>query len=382
MISRTLIAAAVAAACTCPAAAMAARDMYPADAGYWTVSTPSSVNESAPWRAADPTPLRSSQQSPSFAAPAAAFVEVITPLSVNESAPWLTPQQSRARNTYVQSASLPNPQTPWSANESAPARYNEEMRDQARHVASVQQRRVAIARMESERLAAIKRERLAAIERERLASIERERLANAPESSTAAIVAPVDGTAPVNTTASAADIAANRPRAPGEQPTQPDQSVGLVDTRRATTISLTTAPESGASATSAASANEMSTGGATAAATRIAPAEAASIRPSGPASAPPNENTGAEANTAVGVGATRSEGTNINGTAPALKEPSAQSSPQPTVPTAVLSDPTVAPSVAGVTPEFDAAKAARASESTPVNAYVTLHESAAQASTR
>jgi hypothetical protein len=382
MISRTLIAAAVAAACTYPAAAVAARDAYPAGAGYWTVSTPSSVNESAPWRAADPTPLRSSQQSPSFAAPAPAFVEVITPLSVNESAPWLTAQQSRARNTLVQSASLPNPQTPWSANESAPARYNEEMRDQARHVASVQQRRVVIARMESERLAAIEREQLAAIERERLASIERERLASAPESSTAVISTPAFGTTPVNTTSSEADIAPNRPRTPGELPTQPDQSVGLVDTRRATTMSLTTAPETGASGASAASVNEMSTGSATAAATRTSPAEAASIRPSGPATAPATENTGAEANTAVGVGATRSEGTDVNGMPPALKEPSAQSSPQATVPTAVLSDPTVAPSVSAVTPEFDAGQAARSSESTPVNAYVTLHESAAQANTR
>jgi hypothetical protein len=382
MISRTLIAAAVAAACTWPAAATAARDMYPADAGYWTIATPSSVNESAPWRAADPSPSRSSQQSTSFATTAPAFPEVLTPLSVSESAPWLTAQQSRARNTRVQSASLPNPQTPWSSNESAPARYTEEMRDQARHVASVQQARVAVARMESERRAAIERERLAAIERERLANIERERLANAPESSTAAAITPVDGTASVNTTSSAADIAANTPRTPGEHQAQPDPSVGLVDTRRATTMSLTTAPEIGASGTSTASANEMSTVGASAAASRTAPAEAASIRPAGPASAPANENTGAEANTALGVGVTRSEGASVNGAAPAAKEPSAQSSPHPTVPTAILSEPVVTPSVSAATPEVGAAPSARAGESTPVNAYVTLHESAAQASTR
>ena len=96
MMSRTLIAAAVAAACTWPVAASAARDAYTSDAGHWTVSTPSSVDESAPWKAADMTQSRRSQQSTGLAATPSAFSEVVTPLSVNESAPWLTAQQARA----------------------------------------------------------------------------------------------------------------------------------------------------------------------------------------------------------------------------------------------------------------------------------------------
>jgi len=356
MISRTLIAAAVAAACTWPAAATAAPDAYPADSGFWTVNTPSSVDESAPWKAADRTQSRRSQQSTGFAAPASAFSEVVTPLSVNESAPWLTAQQARARNTRMQSASLPNPETPWSANESAPARYTEDMRDRARHVASVRQARADVAR------------------------IEIERLANAPESSAVAVIPPVEGVRPINTP-SAADSAMNAPTAPGQQPTQLDQSVGLVDTRRATGMSVTTAPDIGAAGASA-SASEMSMGSTAAGTTGFSSTETARMGPSTPASAPAYENAGAEANTAAGVGVTRSEGASVNGPAPAMSEPSAQASPQASMSTPVLPDPTVARSVSGITPEFDAARSARGAESTPVNAYVTLHESAPQAGAR
>jgi hypothetical protein len=379
MMSRTLIAAAVAAACTWPVAATAARDPYTADAGHWTVSTPSSVNESAPWKAADVTPSRRSQQSAGFAASQSAFSEVVTPLSVNESAPWLTAQQTRARNSRIQSASLPNPETPWSANESAPARYAEEMRDRARHVASVRQARLEVARIERERLAAIERERLAAIEQERLASIERERLAAAPESSTPATITRLEDAAPANTTPSAANATVNAPRAPGEQPRQLDQSVGLVDTRRATAASVTTAPDSGAAGTAMPSANEMNTGSTTAAPNGFSP-EAAGISASRSASAVANENAGAEANNGA-VGVTRNEGASVSGAGPAMNEPAAQSSPQASVSTPALPDGAVAPNVAGAA-ESDAARSARGSESTPVNAYVTLHESAPQANVR
>jgi hypothetical protein len=328
-------------------------------------------------------PSRRTQQGTGFAATATAssFSEVVTPLSVNESAPWLTAQQARARNTRMQSASLPNPDTPWSANESAPARYTEEMRDRTRHVASVRQARVDVAQMESERLAAIERERLAAIEQERLANIERERLANAPESSAVAVITPVEGTRPINMPLSAADSAVNAPTAPGQQPAQLDQSVGLVDTRRAAAMSVTTPPDTGAAGASV-SATEMSMGSTTAGTTGFSSTETARIGPSTPAIAPANENAGAEANTAAGVGVTRSEGASVNGTAAAMSEPLAQPSPQASVSTPVLPDPTVAPSVSAATPEFDAARSARGAESTPVNAYVTLHESAPQAGAR
>ncbi|HEY0336345.1 MAG TPA: hypothetical protein VGC70_03320 [Burkholderiales bacterium] len=379
MISRTLIAAAVAAACTWPAAATAARDAYTADAGHWTVSTPSSVNESAPWKAADRTDSRRAQES---AATSSGFSEVVTPLSVNESAPWLTAQQTRARNSRIQSASLPNPETPWSVNESGPARYAEEMRDRARHVASVRQARIDVARIESERLAAIERERLAAIEQERLASMERERLATAPESSTAAVNTPMEGTAPVNRTSSATDGAVNAPSAPGQQPTQFDQNVGLVDTRRATATTMTAAPESGGAGSSAASTNEMNTGSTSAATTGFSSTEAARIGPSSSARAPSNDNAGAEANSASGVGVTRSEGASVNGAAPVMNDPTAQSSPQTSVSTPLVPDRAAATSVWGGTSESDAGRSARGSESTPVNAYVTLHESAPQAGAR
>jgi hypothetical protein len=335
------------------------------------VSTPSSVNESAPWKAADRTDSRRAQES---AATSSGFSEVVTPLSVNESAPWLTAQQTRARNSRIQSASLPNPETPWSVNESGPARYAEEMRDRARHVASVRQARIDVARIESERLAAI--------EQERLANLERERLATAPESSTAAVNTPMEGTAPVNRTSSATDGAVNAPSAPGQQPTQFDQNVGLVDTRRATATTMTAAPESGGAGSSAASTNEMNTGSTSAATTGFSSTEAARIGPSSSARAPSNDNAGAEANSASGVGVTRSEGASVNGAAPVMNDPTAQSSPQTSVSTPLVPDRAAATSVWGGTSESDAGRSARGSESTPVNAYVTLHESAPQAGAR
>jgi len=326
------------------------------------------------------TQSRRSQQSTAFATPSP-FAEVITPLSVNESAPWLTAQQTRARNNRIQSASLPNPETPWSVNESAPARYAEDMRDRARHVASVRQARLDVARIERERLAAIERERLAAIEQERLASIERERLATAPESSTPATITRLEDAVPANTTSSAANAAVNVPRAPGEQPRQLDQSVGLVDTRRATATGVTTATDSGAAGTATPSSNEMNTGSTTAAPSGFSP-EAARTSASSSASAVANENAGAEANNGGGIGVTRSEGASVNGAGPAMNEPAAQSSPQASVSTPALPDGAIGPNVGGATPELDAARSARGSESTPVNAYVTLHESAPQANVR
>ena len=160
MNSRTLIAAAVASACAWPLAAVA-RDTHSTHV--------------------------------SSASPAFSFSPIVTPHSVDESAPWLTAEETRARHTRGASyVSLPNPQSPWSPNESGAVNYAEEMRDRAQHVAAVEQTRVAVIR-ENERIARVERERLAQIEAERL---EAERLAAAaanpaPESATVIATAPI-----------------------------------------------------------------------------------------------------------------------------------------------------------------------------------------------
>jgi hypothetical protein len=368
MNSRTLVAAAVAAACTWPTLATAARDTYSGEAGYWTVSTPSSVDESAPWKAADSARMRISQPAAitsSLSAPT--FTEVITPLSVSESAPWQTLPPARARSARIQSASLASPQTPWSPNESAPARYNEDMRVRAQQVASVQQTRDTIARIESERLAAIERERLAAIEQERLAAIERERLANGAETGTVVGVAPSDNRAVLESTAASANGAANAPAAPGERPGQPDQTTGLVDTRGNRPLSLTMTPETGPAEASTTATTEP---GATAAITTTgegAVSDPATI--SGSAATPSGASLSGSNGTATGaVGVTSGEGTSISGAGPVINERPLQ----PDVSTATLF------------PDgpFNAANAPSSTENTSANAYLTLHESATAATAR
>jgi hypothetical protein len=356
MNSRTLIAAAVAAACTWPTLATAARDTYSGEAGYWTVSTPSSVDESAPWRAADSTRVRISQPAAVTSTPSApTFAEVMTPLSVSESAPWQSLPPARARSARIQSASLASPQTPWSPNESAPARYNEDMRVRAQQVASVQQTRDTIARIESERLAAI--------ERERLAAIERERLANTADSATVVGVAPSDNRAVLESTAASANGAANAPAAPGERPAQPDQTTGLVDTRGNRPLSLGVTPETGPAEASTTAASETGTTAAITPAGEGAVSDPATI--SGSAAIPLSDTNGT-ATAAVGV--TSGEGTSISGAGPVINERPLQ----PDLSTATLF------------PDgpFNAANAPSSAESTSANAYVTLHESATAATTR
>lgn len=364
MNSRTLIAAAVATACTWPTLATAARDTYSGEAGYWTVSTPSSVDESAPWRAADSTRVRISQPAAITSTPSApTFAEVMTPLSVSESAPWQSLPPARASSARIQSASLASPQTPWSPNESAPARYNEDMRVRAQQVASVQQTRDTIARIESERLAAIERERLAAIEQERLAAIERERLASTADSATVVGVAPSDNKAAVESTAASANGSANAPAAPGERPAQPDQTTGLVDTRGNRPLSLTTTPEAGPAEASTTAASESGTTAAITPAGEGAVSDPATI--SGSAATPLSDTNGTAT---AAVGLTSGEGTSISGAGPVINERPLQ----PDVSTATLF------------PDgpFNAANAPSSAESTSANAYVTLHESATAATTR
>ncbi|MGZ5117052.1 MAG: hypothetical protein ACXWI6_07390 [Burkholderiales bacterium] len=369
MNSRTLIAAAVAAACTWPTLATAARDTYSGDAGYWAVSTPSSVDESAPWKAADLPRTRNTQQAAmSSSQSASMFSEVMTPASVSESAPWLATQQLRARSTQLQSASLASPQTPWSPNESAPARFNEDMRVRAQQLASVQQARIAVARIESERLAAIERERLAAIEQEGLAAIERERLANGFETAAVVGITPSDNKAAVESTAgAAADGAANAPAAPGERPAQPDQTAGLVDTRGNRPLSLTMTPEAGPAEASATAATEPGTTGAMAPAAEGTVNDGATI--SGSAAAPSGTSlSDATGMPTAAVGVTSGEGTSVSAAGPVINERPLQ----PDTSTATLF------------PDrpFNAPNAPSSGESTSANAYVTLHESATAATTR
>ena len=139
MMKKNAIALAVAGLCTAGVAQ--------AETGHWEVVTPSSPNEAAPHLAFSRSHLGNT---PGVAAtqPDApvAVAEVVTPLSVDESAPWLTTQdklrQHRAA-TRTRLASLPNPQTPWSPNESGANRYTEDMQAYRQHVASVEQTRNA-----------------------------------------------------------------------------------------------------------------------------------------------------------------------------------------------------------------------------------------------
>jgi hypothetical protein len=258
---------------------------------------------------------------------------------------------------------LASPQTPWSPNESAPARYNEDMRVRAQQVASVQQTRDTIARIESERLAAIERERLAAIEQERLAAIERERLASTADSATVVGVAPSDNRAVLESTAASANGAANAPAAPGERPAQPDQTTGLVDTRGNRPLSLSMTPETGPAEASTTAASETGTTAAITPAGEGAVSDPATI--SGSAAIPLSDTNGT-ATAAVGV--TSGEGTSISGAGPVINERPLQ----PDLSTATLF------------PDgpFNAANAPSSAESTSANAYVTLHESATAATTR
>lgn len=186
--------------------------------------------------------------------------EVITPFSVSESGPSWPMLDTRARPTLERSAtyvSLPNPQTPFSPNESGPVNYAQEMRERAQHVASVAEARTMVARIETERLAAIERERVEAIERERLAALERERLANAQTSPTSDATI---SSAPVGTTSAAAggtSAAVTSPVESGlttapvpapvpQREAQADPNAALVNTRSA--LGSSTAPQDNSAA--------------------------------------------------------------------------------------------------------------------------------------
>lgn len=118
------------------------------DAGRFEVMTPYSPNESgmADW------PGQASSRATMYSSGTAAAV-IVTPLADNEVGPNELPRQHAERRdgTIARTVALPNPQTPWSPNESGPNAYGEFMRESADHLAAVEQARVAAA--ESQRAA-------------------------------------------------------------------------------------------------------------------------------------------------------------------------------------------------------------------------------------
>jgi hypothetical protein len=146
MMKRNAIALAVAAMCGAPLAATAA--------GHWEVITPLSVSESAPQLLAGP-------HLP--AAPAEASIAVVdaganTPVAYQEAAmarstedsihavKAVTQRQRSATRSHIAGAGgMPNPQTPYSPNESGEQRYTDEVQTYKQHLASVERARIATA---------------------------------------------------------------------------------------------------------------------------------------------------------------------------------------------------------------------------------------------
>jgi hypothetical protein len=112
--------------------------------GHWEVITPSSVDESAPQLSVSgshlgTTPASTAMQVQTAPAPVettAAYTAQETTWSASE----LRNRQARARR-----AGMPNPQTPWSPNESGSNHYAEDMQAHRQHVASLEQARIAAA---------------------------------------------------------------------------------------------------------------------------------------------------------------------------------------------------------------------------------------------
>jgi hypothetical protein len=150
---KNLIALAVAGACAWPLLATASGDTQAMSMGHWEVAAPSSIDESAPWLAADRSHLGTAYAGSTYTA--SAPIEVITPSSVDESAPWMTAEMQRQlyAGTIVASAGMPNPHTPWSPNESGANNYAGEMQSYVEHVASVDQAHIAAVESRTETFA-------------------------------------------------------------------------------------------------------------------------------------------------------------------------------------------------------------------------------------
>jgi hypothetical protein len=144
MTKKKAIALAVAGLCTSPSFAAAAGISQAADLGHWEVITPSSPNEAAPHLTLSRShlgtpPARVVVTATAEADAPAAYAEVSTPPSADARARSNTVDSRHQRSTRARSAaaSMPNPQTPWSPNESGPNNYAADMQKQTQHLASV-----------------------------------------------------------------------------------------------------------------------------------------------------------------------------------------------------------------------------------------------------
>lgn len=132
MTRKKLMVLSVAAACAAPMIAQA----------NWEVVTPSSVDESAPQL----TLSRSHLGTPSATASTrtgSAAVETTAAYTAQETT--LSAADLRSRQARARTASLPNPQTPWSPNESGSNHYSQDMQAYRQHVASLEQARTVAA---------------------------------------------------------------------------------------------------------------------------------------------------------------------------------------------------------------------------------------------
>jgi hypothetical protein len=151
---KNLVALAVAGACAWPVFATAGgTHSMSSSIGHWEIATPSSVDESAPWLAAERSHFGTGNAGATHMA--SATFEVITPSASDESAPWLTAEEQRSHHApaIVAGTGMPNPQTPWSPNESGPADYAGDMQAYSEHLASVEQAHFAALESRTELLA-------------------------------------------------------------------------------------------------------------------------------------------------------------------------------------------------------------------------------------
>jgi len=125
-----------------------------AAAGHWEVMTPSSVSESAPQLLSSshlpPAPVSANivatatdvETAPSTGATTSAAVEHSAQPARSEGRRQIAAQRKHTART---GGGMPNPQTPWSPNESGEPNYAQEMQAYRQQVASVEQARIATA---------------------------------------------------------------------------------------------------------------------------------------------------------------------------------------------------------------------------------------------
>ena len=251
MTRKKLIVLSVATACAWPMLVQAIGVGSTYEAGHWEVITPSSVDESAPHLAFSRSHLGTPRAAGSIQASVSApqYTEAAAVGATSEASMTSVTGDKRQR-TAARRMSLPNPQTPWSPNESGPNHYSEDMRSYARHVAAVEQARVAAAASYVETPVA-SAETSPAVAASAVGST-----TTATESAVAGVggtAAAASATTPVASTETSAEIdrLLRDPSAPADREREPVASVNpaLVDTRQPGTTDLR--PESSGNANAA-----------------------------------------------------------------------------------------------------------------------------------